>query len=406
MGLEYLHSNGIIHRDIKPENLICDDKGYFHITDLGIAKRINNHILVTSEITGTPGYIAPEAVLTQRCSYECDFFSLGVILHELVLYNRPYVATNKIEMKEEFKKKVINVQPQDIPQGFHTKEICDFINRLLIVNPEKRLGTNGTHEIKEHPWFNGFNWDNLKNQKIISSFIPKIGEFRVRRNLSKTNSHGNYTEKEINKIINSEQFQKNFENYNFFDAKKKYDNKNSIINGSFFKERFNLKKKFTTTKNLFLQGNIENTQFHGKLNQILTPITIVTRRHTSKKLSFYPSSPKNNVSNIKLIGLTKSTLNQSNSGLIKFSSGNLSPTYPRNFTYGDNNNSPRNNQELPAITPFSPYRSPREKLTLSPEITKNNNNNQMISKKMSLCLSHKNIRKKVSLLMNKKKLFL
>ena len=101
MGLEYLHSNGIIHRDIKPENLICDDKGYFHITDLGIAKRINNHILVTSEITGTPGYIAPEAVLTQRCSYECDFFSLGVILHELVLYNRPYVATNKIEMKEE-----------------------------------------------------------------------------------------------------------------------------------------------------------------------------------------------------------------------------------------------------------------------------------------------------------------
>lgn len=298
-------------------------------------------------------------------------------------------------MKEEFKNKVINVQPQDIPQGFHAKEICDFINRLLIVNPEKRLGTNGIQEIKEHPWFTGFNWENLKNKKIISSFIPKIGETRVKRNLSKTNSHGNYTEKEINKIISNEEFQKNFENYNYYDPQKCNNSKNPIINGSFFKGRFNLKQKFRSTKNLFLQNNIENTQSHGKLNQILTPMTIATRRYTSKKLSFYPSSHKNsiNASNIKLMGLTKSTLKQSNSGLLKFTKGNLSPECPRKFTYGDYNNSPRNNKELPLITSFSPYPTAREKMTLSSETNKNNIR-QLNNKKLSLCLSHKNIRKK------------
>jgi serine/threonine protein kinase len=38
LGLEYLHSNGIIHRDIKPENLVIDNKGYLRITDLGVAR--------------------------------------------------------------------------------------------------------------------------------------------------------------------------------------------------------------------------------------------------------------------------------------------------------------------------------------------------------------------------------
>ena len=38
VGLEYLHTNGVIHRDIKPENLVLDAKGYLRITDLGIAR--------------------------------------------------------------------------------------------------------------------------------------------------------------------------------------------------------------------------------------------------------------------------------------------------------------------------------------------------------------------------------
>ena len=58
IGLEYIHSNGVIHRDIKPENLVLDKDGYVRITDFGIARvwRPNN----AEDTSGTPGYMAPE----------------------------------------------------------------------------------------------------------------------------------------------------------------------------------------------------------------------------------------------------------------------------------------------------------------------------------------------------------
>lgn len=62
-----MHSRKIIHRDIKPENLVFDDKGYLHLTDLGIAKflREDNY----TDTSGTPGYMAPEVMCRQNHSY-------------------------------------------------------------------------------------------------------------------------------------------------------------------------------------------------------------------------------------------------------------------------------------------------------------------------------------------------
>jgi serine/threonine protein kinase len=60
VGLEYMHNNGVIHRDIKPENLLLDERGYVHITDMGISKiwmPDNAH-----DTSGTPGYMAPEVM--------------------------------------------------------------------------------------------------------------------------------------------------------------------------------------------------------------------------------------------------------------------------------------------------------------------------------------------------------
>lgn len=57
LGLEYMHSNGIIHRDIKPENIILDQKGYLRLTDLGIAKQVEKDNY--KDTSGTPGYMAP-----------------------------------------------------------------------------------------------------------------------------------------------------------------------------------------------------------------------------------------------------------------------------------------------------------------------------------------------------------
>ena len=93
MGLEYMHTKGVIHRDIKPENMVIDDKGYVRLTDLGIASILtpNN----AEDTSGTPGYmgiqcnidnyIAPEVLCKQNHGVAVDYFALGVIAYEFMM---------------------------------------------------------------------------------------------------------------------------------------------------------------------------------------------------------------------------------------------------------------------------------------------------------------------------------
>ena len=83
IGLEYLHSNGILHRDIKPENLVFDSKGFVRITDLGIARvwKEDN----ANETSGTPGYMAPEVMCKQNHGVAVDYYAVGVLTYELMM---------------------------------------------------------------------------------------------------------------------------------------------------------------------------------------------------------------------------------------------------------------------------------------------------------------------------------
>jgi serine/threonine protein kinase len=84
LALEFLHYNDIIHRDIKPENLLFDKEGYLHLGDLGISKLLEKskeHI----DTSGTPGYMAPEAINNLQHTFTADYFSIGIILYELIM---------------------------------------------------------------------------------------------------------------------------------------------------------------------------------------------------------------------------------------------------------------------------------------------------------------------------------
>ena len=169
LGLEYIHNNNIIHRDIKPENLVCDKNGYIRITDFGIAK-INKGDNST-ETSGTPGYMAPEVLLAKNYTFTVDFFAIGVIGYEFMLGKRPYNGSNRKQIKSLILKAQIKIDKDKV--GW-SEESVDFINRCLKRKESKRLGyTDGIEELKNHKWFNGFDWDGVYKKTILAPFVPK-----------------------------------------------------------------------------------------------------------------------------------------------------------------------------------------------------------------------------------------
>ena len=83
MALEYLHNNSVMHRDIKPENLVFDEMGYLYLTDMGIAKLYRPKYDVIDS-SGTPGYMAPEVIMNKNHDLTCDYFAVGVMVHEFM----------------------------------------------------------------------------------------------------------------------------------------------------------------------------------------------------------------------------------------------------------------------------------------------------------------------------------
>jgi serine/threonine protein kinase len=161
-ALEYVHSNRIIHRDLKPENLVFDRQGYLHLTDFGIARGSDQDN--TGIVNGTPGYMSPEVLCNQNHSTVSDFFSLGVILFEATTGARPYFGSTRKEIREAVLKKQVKM-PEPSPW---TKQMKDFTNKLITRKPEKRLGSKGIEELKQHPWFDGFDWEKLYAKALES----------------------------------------------------------------------------------------------------------------------------------------------------------------------------------------------------------------------------------------------
>lgn len=93
-GLAHAHEFGILHRDIKPSNILLDPQASPKIGDFGLARALESQIEEGEQIFGTPGYTAPEVVEPPfTIDHRADIFSVGVMLHELLVGKLPSADT-------------------------------------------------------------------------------------------------------------------------------------------------------------------------------------------------------------------------------------------------------------------------------------------------------------------------
>nr|XP_024217169.1 microtubule-associated serine/threonine-protein kinase 2 [Halyomorpha halys] len=185
LAVEYLHSYGIVHRDLKPDNLLITALGHIKLTDFGLSK-MGLMSLATNlyevyidrdtrqfsdkQVSGTPEYIAPEVILGQGYGKPIDWWSMGIILYEFLVGCVPFFG----ETPEELFAHTVNddIEWPDDDDWPVQEEAKDIISSLLQQNPRDRLGTGGPHEVKEHPYFLGMDWNSLLRQK--AEFVPQL----------------------------------------------------------------------------------------------------------------------------------------------------------------------------------------------------------------------------------------
>ena len=403
LGLEYIHSKNIIHRDIKPENLVMENTGYIRITDFGVAKI--NMKDNSSETSGTPGYMAPEVLFVQNHSFPCDFFAIGVIGFEFMLGVRPYLGRSRQEIKEVVFNFQAKIYDEDIPENW-SKESVDFINKLLLRKPNKRLGyKNGINELKKHIWFKDIDWEKLEKKEVEAPFLPdKNSENFDKEYCEEIDNVSEETIERYRQYIADELFPDVFQGYTFcnwdvgehllIERHKQFKYKNKNIK----KEYISKTHMINNNSNNFNSSHSNNINFENvfKNNDSINNHKFLSNspsniRKNNNKLNIEINNNNNNNNNNNLIknkNISKSERNIQSKNIINKERALSYNKINKNLYNNNKNNNIRYNFEVlnKKIKKSSSLNeiNPKNIFNKSSSTIKNKNNNNLNIKKPSI----------------------
>ena len=358
LAIESIHKLDCIHRDIKPDNVLIDKSGHIKLTDFGLSKisdkifqnnfqknlNLNNNNIKDNgkpshnknySCVGTAYYVAPEVLNKKGYGPEVDWWSLGVIFFEMLVGYVPFCSkeTNEACYKVLNWKKYLK-----IPDTARMSREAEDLIFKLINSPKRRLGANGAEEIKSHPFFYGFNWDNILNIKPpfipflrseydtsyfdvfvkVESFYPHYNnkyKFKRRQNIEYLDY--SFKNDSLNDISLNEEYLKALQLVD--KLKKKSKKNNSYEKGKnqvkIFKKRSNGANTFSLLKLYSTTQNETSSMYNSKNNNSLKDNVILKTSSNNSSISKINkilninNSKHNSISNCSYSGISKNKVN-------------------------------------------------------------------------------------------------